>query len=346
MILVSNARAMSPRTHRALFILVLSLFLDSVALPQIPGNRQYAISGSVQKEGSDAPLADARVQLFDALGNLVHPMLVTNARGEFSFGEFRPGEYQILADHDGFQQARVAVDITRHDESSVVIRLREFSAVDSPGGAAVTAHELGVPKKARDAFDRGLSKLHDKSDYKGAIEQFQRAIDIDPNYYEAYAEIGIAQVRLKNFSAAEAVLRRSVALSSSKYAPPLLLLSVVLNDQNRSADAEPIARQAVAAEPKAWRANYELARALLGLRRLPEAEASAYAARRLKPENPVVYLLLSEIHRHTRNAKALMEDFDAYLRLAPQGQAAPEVRKLREQLVVFLETQSKSETIP
>ena len=337
---------MSPRTHRPLLILLLSLFLDSVALPQTPGNHQYVIAGSVHKEGADAPLADARVQLFDSLGNLIHPMLVTNARGEFSFGEFRPGDYQILAEHDGFQQALVGVDITRHEESSVVIRLREFSSVNSPGGSAVTAHELSVPQKARDAFDKGLLQLNDKSDYKGAIERFQRAIDIYPDYYEAYAQIGIAQVRLKNLSAAEAALRKSIALSSSKYAPPLLLLSVVLNDQNRSADAEPIARQAVAAEPNIWRADYELARALLGLRRLPEAEASAYAARQLKPENPEVYLLLSEIHRHTRNAKALMEDFDAYLRLAPQGQAAPEVRKLREQLVVFLETQSKSKTKP
>jgi hypothetical protein len=82
------------------------------------------------------------------------------------------------------------------------------------------------------------------------------------------------------------------------------------------------------------------------LRHLPEAEASAYAARALKPENPDVYLLLSEIHRHTQNAKALLEDIDAYLKLAPEGPAAPQIRKLREQLLKFMEAQSKSPAAP
>jgi cytochrome c-type biogenesis protein CcmH/NrfG len=116
---------------------------------------------------------------------------------------------------------------------------------------------------------------------------------------------------------------------------------MLFNDQNRPSDAEPLARRVIAADPSAWRGPYELSRALLGLRRLPEAEASAYAARDLKPDNPDVYLLLTEIHRRTQNPSALLEDIDAYLKLAPQGPAAPQVRQLREQLLKFMQAQSK-----
>jgi hypothetical protein len=75
-----------------------------------------------------------------------------------------------------------------------------------------------------------------------------------------------------------------------------------------------------------------------------EAEASAYAARDLKPENPDVYLLLSEIHRHTQNPSALLQDIDTYLKLAPQSAAAPQVRNLREQLVKYMEAQPKPDS--
>src|SRR5258707_15849597 len=56
--------------------------------------------------------------------------------------------------------------------------------------------------------------------------------------------MGMAYVHLKDFPAAEKALRQSIAMSAQKYAPPLLLLSMLLNDQNRPNDAEPVARQA------------------------------------------------------------------------------------------------------
>jgi hypothetical protein len=102
----------------------------------------------------------------------------------------------------------------------------------------------------------------------------------------------------------------------------------------------------IAADANAWRGHYELSRAQLALRRLPDAEASAYAARDRKPENPDIYLLLSEIHRHTQNPKALLQDIDTYLKLAPQGQAAPQIRQLREQLLKFMKSQSNSPAAP
>jgi tetratricopeptide (TPR) repeat protein len=327
--------------------LLVLLSLPAMTSAQVPpGNREYRIAGSVYKENSDSALADARVQLFDSVGNLVRPILATGGRGDFSFGLFPPGEYAIVVDHDGFQQTRVAVDITRHDESNIIVHLRPFSTDAPPVGSSVTAHELGVPKKARESFEKGMSKLQQKPDYSAAINEFQHAIALYPDYYEAHAQIGLAEIHRKNFSAAEAALRKSIALSSGKYPLPLTLLCMILNDQSRFSDAEPVAQQAVAADSTNWRGPYELARALVALRRLSEAEKAAYSARDLKPDNPDTYLLLIEIHRRTRTPQALLQDFDTYLHLAPQGRAAPEVRKLRDQLVVFLQSHPPAEPKP
>lgn len=324
--------------------LLILLLLPSAASGQSPAGRQYSISGSVHKEGNDEALPDARLQLLDDVGNLIHPNVLTNHNGLFSVGPLNPGDYQLVVECDGYEPARIRVTINRHDEN-VAIRLRPDSLNPAPGGNVVSARELAIPEKARSAFDKG-TKLAAQSDYKSAAAQFERATQLFPGYYEAYAESGLVALRMKNFAAAEVSLRKSIELSGGKYPPPVLLLPMLLNDLNRPAEAETVARQATALEPKEWRGHYELARALLLIRRLPDAETSANAARELRPQSPEVQLLLSEIHRRTHNAEALLQDFDNYLRLAPNGPAAPDVRKLRAQLIAFMQSHPKPSVAP
>lgn len=331
---------MSQRIHGTIFssFAGLACFLCCVGFGQSLG--VYAIGGTVRSYENDSPIPQARVELRTDTGILVHPIVLTNDRGQFQFGQFGEGEYDVIAELDGYQSARVRVDITLHHEIHIIIHLRKLSNT-APTGNITTAHQLSIPQKARDAFDKGMAKAHSKADYLGAIEEFQRAIKNCPDYYESYAEMGLAHVRLKDFPSAEKDLRKSIELSSATYAPPLMLLSMLLNDQNRSADAELVAHQAIAAEPKTWRGHYELGRALFSRQHVAEAEAAASTAGDLSPENPDVYLLLSEIHRSTHNAPALLQDLDTYLKLAPQGRAAPQVRKLREQLVKYMDAQPK-----
>jgi tetratricopeptide (TPR) repeat protein len=299
----------------------------------------HIIAGTVRRDDNDQPLAGVRVQLLTAAGNVAHSVILTDASGEFSFGLVAPGQYDVVAVEEGYQPVHLSVEISRFDQPNLIIRIRQLPVSAAPPGDTTTAHQLAIPEKARAAFEKGLAKADSRGDYKGAVLEFQRAINNYRDYYEAYSELGMAYVRLRDFPSAEKALRQSIEMSGQKYPPPLILLSMVLNDQNRPGDAEPVARQAVAADPTAWRAPYELSRALLGLRHLPEAETSAYAARDLKPENPDIYLLLSEIHRRTQNPPALLQDLDTYLKLAPQGPAAPQVHQLREQLVNFMKSQ-------
>jgi tetratricopeptide (TPR) repeat protein len=328
---------------RLLRVLLLTFAVSQAASAgkfQIPGGAsEYLVAGYIRTE-TDQPIAGARVEFLSASHSVAHPSILANNAGEFSFGHFSPGNYEIVVELEGFQPARFPVEVTRFDQANLVIRLHKQPSFTSPGGDAITARQLAIPQKARSSFEKGVAKADSKAEYKGAIEDFRRAIKDYPDYYEAYSEMGISYVRLKDFSAAEKALRQSIELSARKYPPPLILLCMLLNDQGRAADAEPIARQVLAADPSAWRGPYELARAQLALRRLPEAQTSAYAARDLKPDTPDVYLLLSEIHRHTQDPAALMQDIDGYLKLAPTGPAAPQIRKLREQLTAYMKSQA------
>ena len=181
-------------------------------------------------------------------------------------------------------------------------------------------------------MQKGMDLLYGKSDYQGSIKQFERAIQEYPDYYEAQTQIGVAYLHLKNSASAEQALRKSMELSQEHYVDAFFWLATLLSDTGRFADAEPVARKSVELDPNSWQANAELARALLGLNRAAEAEKSALAASKLRPENAMLYLILANVHGQLQNDPALLEDLNNYLKLAPTGPLADQARAQRKQL--------------
>jgi tetratricopeptide (TPR) repeat protein len=196
----------------------------------------------------------------------------------------------------------------------------------------VSEHELSIPKKARESFDKGIQLVVQKSDYRGAIAQFTRAISQYPSYYEAYAAMGLAQSKIGDQAEAEKSLQQSIGLSQEKFAQAMLDLASIFNSKNRFSEAEPLLRKAVSLDASSWRGQYELAVSLRGQKRYSDAVASATAARDLKPDNPQIYLLLYNLHIQTDNFPAALADTEAYLKLVPDGALSDRVRKLQDQI--------------
>ena len=165
-----------------------------------------------------------------------------------------------------------------------------------------------------------------------------------PTYYEAYAQIGVADYRLARFPEAEKVLRKSIEISTEKYPDAFFLLAQMLNDQQRFSEAEPLARQSLAAGDSSWHGHFELARALVGLKRGPEAEASAIQARDLKPDNAQVYLVLANVHLQEQKFPSVVQDFDEYLKLAPDAPGSDQIRQRRDRMREALHAQPQSPT--
>jgi Flp pilus assembly protein TadD len=93
-----------------------------------------------------------------------------------------------------------------------------------------------------------------------------------------------------------------------------------------------LARQAIIEDPTSWRAHLQLARSLAGSRRPVEAEASANRALALDPNNPMIWLVLGNIHLLERDYSATAHDFEAYLKIAPIGPQSEQVRKTLDQI--------------
>ena len=297
--------------------------------------RAFSISGVVADADSHIHIDGARVDL-QALAGGVLSTVFTNPAGSFQFNNIRPGSYELIFAQPGYQDDREHLEIDG-PIIGMTVNLRRLSSAGNPGAPTVSVRDYSIPGKARDAMNKGMTLLYQKSDYPGSIKQFERAIQAYPNYYEAYAQMGLAYMRMKDADQSEKVLRKSIDLSQEHYADAFVMLAALYSSNKRFADAEPLARKAVDLNANSWHAQSELAQALLGLKRPDDAEKSAQEAVKLQPDNPLLRLLLADIHIELKNDPALLDDFNAYLKLAPNGPYAEKVRQHRDELQKWLQ---------
>jgi hypothetical protein len=308
------------------------LILVASALPGMgqsrpsPTRDTYGIAGTVRDDYDQHTMENIRVDLMAATGTPINTTF-TRGSGEFEFSGIPNGDYTVEIVVRDYEPIRESVRIENSVRRGLSIFLRRpMTARISKSSATISAHELSVPNKAHNEYEKGLSLIYSKSDYKGGIVQFQRAIKDFPNFYEAYAEEGSAYTFLGEMGPAEEAMRKSVALSSGQYSEALLLLAGLLNNTKRFPEAEPLARQGVSLDASSWHGHFELARARTALKQSEEAEKSAIQARDLKPDNSAVYLVLANIHIQQRNYPALLKDLDNYLKLSPDGLEADQAR--------------------
>lgn len=324
----------------------LPLFLFLLVLGVLPGHSQsapsrraiFSIGGSIRDNSSHRALESIQVVLKDATGIPVNTAF-TRDNGDFQFDGLRNGSYIIeinVKDYDRFQQ-----EVTVSGASIMGLSIflpRTAKAANPPVQLSISAHQLSVPHKAHDEFEKGMTLIYLKSDYRGAITQFQLAIKDFPTYYEAYAEEGTAYYQLQELDHAEEALQKSVDLSSGQYADAMFTLAAIETDTKHFQEAETNARRGISVDSSSWRGPFELARALVGLKKTDEAEKNAQQARDLMPDNPPVYLLLANIHIQRKDYPGLLRDLDDYLRLAPFGPEADQARKTREHVQSMLKS--------
>jgi len=319
---------MRRRSARVLFTLLLLAPLPCLA-QQEPIKK--ILSGYIREEGSGHIISEAHLELQNAMGTPIG-FAYSDGNGMYEFDDI-PGDCYLAVQHEGYAPLR---EYIRPDGSGHVykdILLRAASGESGPKSVnSISQHELSVPPKARELFAKGVQLIVDKSDYRGAVAEFARAIAKYPTYYEAYAAMGLAQNRMGDAAAAETALRKSIDLSAEKYPQAMVDLAAMFNAQKRFSDAEPLLRKAIAVDASSWRGQFELAVALSGQQRFKEAITCASAARDLKPENPQIYLLLYNLHVRTNDFPAALSDTQSYLKLTPDGATADRVRRMQEQV--------------
>jgi cytochrome c-type biogenesis protein CcmH/NrfG len=307
---------------------------DQSPFPEMGGRGRpigrYQVSGTLRSEADNRGVENVRVDLHTMTG-ATFATAFTNNNGEFSFNDVRAGNYSLEVQPLDFESVSQQVEV----DSPVLgldIWLHPRGVKPTSKNGTVSARELSIPQKAHDDMQKGLTLLYQKSDSRGSLPLFERAVKEYPDYYEAYAQMGMAYMNLKDSVDSEQALRKSIEISKERYADAYNILALLCSSDARYTDAAEAARKAVEIDPNSWQADFELADALFELKQFPEAEKSAAAAVELKPDSLQSRLLLADIHSRLGQFPAALDDLKAYLKLGPQGETADRARKIRDQL--------------
>jgi tetratricopeptide (TPR) repeat protein len=297
------------------------------------GNGLHGVSGRVFDEQTHGILARVDVTLRGASG-VMQAQMMTNESGRFDFSNLARGSYEIEAKLNGYEPYNTAVNVGEGGTWGMTIYLkRSASTQEAPSGTSVSAHELSMPKKARDLMYSGKQKVYFGKSLADGLADFQSAVAIAPDYYEAYYQIGMTLMQLSKPQDAENNFHKSIELSKGTYGEPVIGMGAILLDKADNAGGEKMIRRGLELSPNFWLGYYELGRACLAENQLADAKKAGEQARSLMPDAAIVYRLLANVHMREKDYPALLDDIDAYLKIDPSSPAGAHAREMRAQVI-------------
>lgn len=240
--------------------------------------------------------------------------------------------YLVRVKQPGYLEARARLDLQNTQSGYANLVLKPIPGQPAPAdgaGVAVSAADLSVPEPARKEFDLGQESLQ-KHEIDAGIAHLKKAIELHDEYPKAYTLLGTALNEQKKWKEAQAALDKAVQLDP-KAAEAYFQLGAALNQQKDYAGAEKAFTRGLELKPDAPTApiaHYELARAYMGLAQWQNAEPHAAKAIAGQPDFAMGHVLMGNIDLKKGDGPAAITEFQAYLKLEPNGPSAASVRDM------------------
>ncbi len=135
-----------------------------------------------------------------------------------------------------------------------------------------------------DAQNNLGQRYQQRGEYTKAIEAYQQAIKMRPNFYSAYNNLAVCYGKLKMYPEAEAALEKCIGLKPDDFYA-MNNLAVMYIETGRIDDGLRMAQRAVKIEPGYANGHVTLGSAYAMTRRFDEAEREFKEALRLEPDN-------------------------------------------------------------
>jgi Tfp pilus assembly protein PilF len=311
-----------------ILVLVTSLFAGST-FAQFP--RGLSVSGRLMYQNGGFGCESCEVFL-ETIGGQVLAVTHVNSIGSFSFGDLAPDTYIVHITAEGFEEVRQTVEVTNFGNFTTLIMLkRKAAALDEAKLVDISQFMERYPKKAVNLFKKGTESTK-KGKKVEAIKQYEEAVSIAPNFYDAYLNLGMLYREAGRTADAETAFLRARHLNQSN-PDPLLNLGSLYLEEGRPEHAIEVSEEAVEVNSRSAPAFFNLGLALYKASRLDRAEAALKKALLLAPKMFQVRLVLANVYMKLRNYDRLMEQLDTYLEENPDGDQRAAAEELRESLL-------------
>jgi Tfp pilus assembly protein PilF len=330
------------RLCKQICIFLLALIVPATSASQM-GRNTVSVTGIVLTEGRNERIEHVIVRLCDTGGNLII-QTTTLDTGEFDFRGVQRGRYILTFQANGFQNTEVHLDLSFNSDKGMTVYMKPEAGkpLSTASGPSISAHELSMPRAARDLVASGKKKLYADKNARGGLADLQKAVLIAPNYYEAHYQIGMAHLTIGEAQEAEKSFRKSIEVSQDNYGDADVGLGTMLVEKGDVEAGEKTIRRGVELNPSSWMGFYELGKLDLNRSRLESGLQSAERARSLAPNTPIIYRLLANIHMRQKNYPGLLRDLDAYVKLDPDSPAGLRAKQMRVEVEQELAKQAQA----
>jgi len=294
--------------------------------PNFQGNTNITVQVRY-KNGGMAP-AGVMVSL-EGEGSGLIGSTQTDSQGKASFHPTDAGYYVVSIRYPGYRSMTERVDLTTNPTAYVNVELVPEAGA-TPTGPKTTFSAL-VPENATKEFETGDRLLKEKKDTNGALKHFRKAIELHPEFPEAYFMAGLVYLDQKKFDDSQTAFQKSIELDP-KSSGPYLALGAVLNQQKKFPEAEKALSRGLEINPDAIDGQYEIGKTYWALGRWQDAEPHIQKVLTLKPDMAPAHVLLGNIALRKNDKPAAIKEFKEYLRLEPKGDMAAGVGQMLTKL--------------
>jgi cytochrome c-type biogenesis protein CcmH/NrfG len=290
-----------------------------------PNNQTFEVSGQVNVGETRDAAREIPVRLERFSGGVID-QINTDSRGRFRFTNLQRGYYRVIINAPGYAPAQQEADLTLLFKSYLVFTLTAATPLSVGSANSLEVLDVRVPPGARAEFVRGREALSKKSPHQ-ASAHFQNALSLYSEFFEAELLLGTALMDLRDWQKAELSLIHALKIKTD--APPALLaLGEVYWRQKRYPEAERNLLDGLKLDPKNWHGHFTLARLYWDQGDALKAGPCIGHTLQLKPDFAEAHLLAGNILLRLDQHQRARIEYEEYLRLAPNGEYATEVRQL------------------
>ncbi len=185
--------------------------------------------------------------------------------------------------------------------------------------------------EVEEIMNKGRDFLFQKHDAEAAVEEFKRAIKLDPWFGQGYLLLGLAQMQAQHWSEAQWAFEEAAKVEPGN-AQAYLGTGAALNEQKDYAGAQKALQHSLELQPDSAEAHYEMARSLCALGKWEAAEPHVSQAIEINKDYAGPHVLMGNIYLQREDPDAALAEFKEYLRLDPQGSLAASVKDMVAQL--------------
>jgi tetratricopeptide (TPR) repeat protein len=207
---------------------------------------------------------------------------------------------------------------------------RAANPAATPTPAPESRKRRSVPE-VEEAMAKGQELLFKKHDARASLDEFKKAIKLDPWYGQAYMLLGLAQMQLQQWSDAQWAFEEAAKVEPGN-AKAYLGAGSALNEQKDYLAAQKVLQHSLEIRPDSAEAQYELARSLWGLGKWQASEPHVRQAIELNRDYAGPHALMGNIYIQREDPEAALAEFEECLRLDPDGPLAPSVEEIIAQL--------------